>query len=237
VISVAASPGRDDVIMDLEPTDRPAARYGLAGIPVAGDPVLDARRQRQAAQTLSLRRRRHRAAAAALCVGVVALGLVLALTLPGEISDEPTIVQAAGLTVTPATSPAPERNVSHPSLLDSTISGPAHPYWQETLGWAATGARTDFLGDRQVITVFYEREGQRIGYAIVEGAQLPPPVATTDKLVEGRRLRTFVVGGRPVVTWLRGGRTCVLSGRDVDLKVLVELAAGPRRPTIDTNLE
>jgi hypothetical protein len=34
-----------------------------------------------------------------------------------------------------------------------------------------------------------------------------------------------VVDGRQVVTWLRGGLTCVLSGADVDRPTLLELAA------------
>jgi hypothetical protein len=39
------------------------------------------------------------------------------------------------------------------------------------------------------------------------------------------KLRPFDEEGREVVTWLRGGRTCVLSGDGVSSATLLELAA------------
>jgi hypothetical protein len=204
--------------MDLGLTDARGSEEGL-----------EARRERRRAAAVAAGRRRRRAAVAGLLGSVVLAAFVLALVLPGDLADEPTIVQAADFTVAPATTPPPGRHPDRPSLLATTASGPAHPFWEEGPGWVATGERIDYLADRQAITVFYEREGQRVGYTIVEGPQLPPPVATTDEVVDGVRLRSFKVNGRFVVTWLRGGRTCILSGRGVDVDVLLGLAAGPER--------
>jgi hypothetical protein len=39
------------------------------------------------------------------------------------------------------------------------------------------------------------------------------------------KLRPFDEEGREVVTWLRGGQTCVLSGERVSEATLLELAA------------
>jgi hypothetical protein len=41
---------------------------------------------------------------------------------------------------------------------------------------------------------------------------------------EGTELRSIERGGRLVVTWLRGGHTCVLSGAGVKPAVLLDLA-------------
>jgi hypothetical protein len=73
-------------------------------------------------------------------------------------------------------------------------------------------------------TVFYERGGKRIAYTIVAGEQLEwPDVEPTVR--DGVELRPFDEEGREVVTWLRGGQTCVLSGEAVSEATLLELAA------------
>jgi len=64
-----------------------------------------------------------------------------------------------------------------------------------------------------------------IAYAIVAGAQVPPPVATGKIIRSHTLLRHFRAGGRTVVTWIRHGHTCVLSARDVPLQAMVGLAA------------
>jgi hypothetical protein len=42
---------------------------------------------------------------------------------------------------------------------------------------------------------------------------------------EGITLRGLSADGRVIVTWPRGGHTCVLSGTDVDAATLLDLAA------------
>ena len=74
-------------------------------------------------------------------------------------------------------------------------------------------------------TVYYEKDGNRIAYTIVSGESLgrPPDAATTT--VDGVEFAVARDGERTIVTWLRGGHSCVLSGEDVDRSTLVELAA------------
>lgn len=172
------------------------------------------------------RRRRIAAAVAAAAGLAVAGGLGLALTLPGEIEAGPTIVQAAELASRPATSPPPSADPQRPAALGPTVGGLAFPNWGPAFGWVATGLRRDRLGDRQVTTVFYEKPGRRLAYSIVVGPPLPPPVATTDEVLEGIRVRSFLAADRAVLTFLREGRTCLLSEDrpDVDVDELFRLA-------------
>jgi hypothetical protein len=87
------------------------------------------------------------------------------------------------------------------------------------------GTRSDRLGPRVVKTVYYESAGRRVGYSIVGGPRLPPPSQGSDHVVAGVRLRSFTADGQRSVTWVRDGRTCVLSGRGVDVATLLSLAA------------
>src|SRR5436305_2097844 len=89
----------------------------------------------------------------------------------------------------------------------------------------ALARRTDRISGRPVTTVYYGRGRLRIAYAIVAGAQVPPPVATGKIIRSHTLLRHFRAGGRTVVTWIRHGHTCVLSARDVPLQAMVGLAA------------
>jgi hypothetical protein len=100
------------------------------------------------------------------------------------------------------------------------VEGLTFPAWQRALGWDAVGARTDELDGRRLTTVFYEKAGKRVGYTIVAGEALDPPTGA-----RGTRFRIFESGGRAAVTWLRNGRTCILSGPGVPAKTLVKLAA------------
>ena len=173
------------------------------------------------------RRRRGRArglAAAGAASLVAATAVALALTLPGDVPDRPTIVQAAALSDRPATRPAPPRDPFDRRSLIAQMEGVQFPDWA-TIRWPATGTRTDRLGEREVTTVFYAAGGQVVGYQIVSGEPLPPPVATSRELIGDTVYRTFRAGGRTIVTWERGGHTCVVSGRGVDSYVLRRLAA------------
>jgi hypothetical protein len=121
--------------------------------------------------------------------------------------------------------PAPAQAPGRPALLTAAVDGAPVPNWEYAFKWNATGQRVDDLHGRRIRTVFYERGGRRVGYQIVPGARVPPPVAVETRIVKGRALRSFQAGGRTIVTWLRQGRTCVLSGRGVPVGVLYRLAA------------
>jgi hypothetical protein len=99
------------------------------------------------------------------------------------------------------------------------------PYWEDAFGWHADGARTDRMDGRLLTTVFYRRGAERIAYTIVAGNALPPVAAARTTVRGGTMLAGSWRRGRPVVTWLRRGHTCVLSGgRGVSLGALTQLA-------------
>lgn len=136
-----------------------------------------------------------------------------------------TVAQAATIAVRAPAVAVAEPTDDQVNLPDVTGAGLSFPYWQDRFGWKATGSRTDRLDGRLLTTVFYRRGAQRIAYTIVPGDALPPVAGarTTDR--SGTVLASSRSGGRTVVTWLRRGHTCVLSGgRDVPLAALVKLA-------------
>jgi anti-sigma factor RsiW len=95
------------------------------------------------------------------------------------------------------------------------IDGLTFPQYE---GWRATGVRTDDIGGRATRTVFYERDGMRIAYTIVERPALPG----------GEHKRLLTIGGRRAVQWNKAGHTCLISG-DVDDATLLDLAAASSR--------
>jgi anti-sigma factor RsiW len=80
--------------------------------------------------------------------------------------------------------------------------------------WSPTGARTDVIDGREVRTVFYDRDGRTIAYAIVAGPALS----------EHDALRTVRAGDVVAVTWTRDGRTCVIAAVGADPEALARLA-------------
>jgi hypothetical protein len=167
-------------------------------------------------------RQRRLAFGAGLAVAA-AVAIVLALTLPGG-PGGPSLAEAAGLGTLPATARAPAPAREQPKLLDAAMDGIPFPNWLEKFGWKATGARKDSIGGRHATTVFYEKNGKRIGYTIVDGDPLDVPEHAGHARREGIDLRVFDVNGRPVVTWERGGKTCILTGA-AEPGVLAKLAA------------
>jgi hypothetical protein len=169
-------------------------------------------------------RRRKLALGGAVAAVAAGVALALVLTLPGDVPGGPTIVEAAELAAKPATTPPPPQDASHPKLLTTAVEGVAYPYWDE-LRWEARGSRTDNLGGRRVTTVFYERNGKRVGYQILPGARIAPPVATHQQTINETVFRNFTAGHTTIVTWVRADHTCVLSAQGVPPKVLVKLAS------------
>jgi hypothetical protein len=105
-------------------------------------------------------------------------------------------------------------------------AGLTFPYWEDAFGWRATGIRRDRVNGRALTTVFYRSHGRRIAYTIVSGASLAPGHGDVRAVTRhGVTLRAFVSDRRRVVTWLRRGQTCVLSGVGVPAGVLLKLAA------------
>jgi anti-sigma factor RsiW len=102
------------------------------------------------------------------------------------------------------------RPATAPASLERDFEGIRFPTYEK---WRATGSRTDEIDGRRVRTVFYERDGRTIAYAIVSGPALSDDGA----------LKTVRDGDRMAVTWTRRGRTCVIAG-PVDPETLAKLA-------------
>lgn len=172
------------------------------------------------------RARRWRVAVGAgLATAAAATALALALTLPGNVPGGPTVVQAAEIAGMPPRGPAPVHDPLRPSRLDVAIDGIVFPNWAYRLHWPAIGRRTDVVHGRRVTTVYYRRASHVVGYAIIAGRRVPPPVATSP-VIRGRTVyRHFRAGSRTVVTWVRDGHTCVLASADTPLDVMMRLAA------------
>jgi len=134
-----------------------------------------------------------------------AAGLALATTLAALVAmfagGGPAVDDVLAAALRPATAQA---------SLERPFEGVRFPEYEQ---WRATGSRVDTVGGRRVRTVFYERDGRRISYAIVAGPALGE-----------RELRTVRDGDVVAVTWTRAGRTCVIAGSDVDPGVLARLA-------------
>jgi hypothetical protein len=110
-------------------------------------------------------------------------------------------------------------------LLAAAVDGVPFPNLHADFVWKQAGERSDELEGRSTRTVYYRRDGQRIGYTILAGDPIGPPAEARPSVQNGVRLSTVTEEGRTIVTWLRGGRTCVLSGNGVSAKDLREVAA------------
>jgi hypothetical protein len=82
---------------------------------------------------------------------------------------------------------------------------------------------------RTITTVFYTgRHGNRIGYAITDGAPLSG--------VHGDSVTRYGVhftlqqsGPARLISWVRSGHTCVIAGRSVSYRALLALATADER--------
>jgi len=154
-----------------------------------------------------------------------ALGaLVWSLAALGGGQAALTVADAATLAARPAVATVPEPPDNSAMLPRLRDAGLPFPYWEDRFGWKATGVRDDHVDGRTLTTVFYRRRGPRIAYTIVPGTRLPAaPEADTIKW-GGIVLHASTDNRRLIVTWLRRGHTCVLSGADVRLDTLLRLA-------------
>jgi anti-sigma factor RsiW len=194
-----------------------------AAAEVEAPPGLRARVGSERSRRNASRRSRSFALAGGIAAAA-AVAVVLALTLPSG-AGGPALADAAAVAMLPATLPAPAASAATPKLLDVAVEDVPFPSWLQTFGWRATGARIDTVGGREATTVFYEKDGRRIGYTIVAGEPLDVPAGSDRSSREGVELHAFALDGRDVVTWKRGGLTCILSGDLVPRAKLLDLAA------------
>jgi hypothetical protein len=219
--SAGAAAGAAELAALLREQEREVSLIRELSATVTAPPEL---RARLAAERQRERRRPRRQVLATAVAAAAVLALVLLLALP-ESEGGPTVAEAATIAQRGATSPAPAPAPRRPKLLAADVGGVAFPAWERAFGWRTAGQRADNLDGRRTATVYYAKDGRRIGYTIVDGAPLPALRAATSVRRAGTVLGTFHTGGRVVVTWLRGGRTCVLSGSGVPRRTLLKLAA------------
>jgi hypothetical protein len=199
---------------ELHPVDEAAAERGRALVheAVAKTRAPLALRERIEADRARSRPARRRWTLGGSLAATAAAVIAAILVATGGGSAGLSVAQAAVLAQRAPTAPAPAVDPAHPGLLKRSVDGVRYPSWQDEFPWHASGARADTIHGRRAVTVFYDDPAHvRIGYTIVEGKPLAEP--------SGPGLRQgaehYVVlkrGQRTIVTWRRGGRTCVLSG-------------------------
>jgi hypothetical protein len=141
----------------------------------------------------------------------------------------PTVPAAARLALASATLPAPPVNPNEADNLTLRAAGIPFPAWGPQKGWTANGARTDTVDGRKITTVFYVgRRGDRIGYAIADGAPLTGVHGDTVTRY-GVRFTLQQSGPARVISWVRSGHTCVIAGRSVSYARLLALATADER--------
>jgi hypothetical protein len=159
-------------------------------------------------------------------VAAAALALAIALSVGGSSTSRLTLRDTAALTLLPATGAAPPHSRTRHPELAAAVDGVSFPYWEDSLGWRSTGTRSDRIDGRVITTVFYRyRTGQSVGYAIVGGKPAPTASGGTVAIRAGVPFRVSTQNGKAVVTWLRDGHMCVLSGRGVAATTLLALAS------------
>jgi hypothetical protein len=163
------------------------------------------------------------AGAGAVLAAVVAV--VIAVSLGGGASTV-SFSQAAAPTLRAATLPAPPESRTNHAQLAAAVDGVPFPYWSERFGWHSTGSRSDRVDGRQITTVFYaDSSGGRVGYAILAGTPAPRVGRGVVAWRGGVSYRLLTENGAAVVTWLRDGHLCVVSGHGVSSATLLKLAS------------
>jgi hypothetical protein len=163
----------------------------------------------------------------AVAVAAACAALVLVVVGIGGGGPAPSIPAAARLADAPSTSPAPA--VSSSRYLDVSYGGVTYPNYAR-FAVLPTGQRTDRIGGRPALTVFYRlRDGTRLSYTVFSGRPVPRPGSARSVVYDGVPLHVFrTSNGLSVVTLVRFGRTCVLAARTAP-SVVLGLAAAPIR--------
>jgi hypothetical protein len=171
-----------------------------------------------------VRARRRAGYASGLAAALAVVVLALVLVLPGGSPGAPSVSEAAGLAALGPTHAAPAPDPSAPSVkLGRGVQEVYFPNWERSFGARAVGQRSDGLGGRPAVTVYYRWHGKTLAYTIVGLPALSEPAAPVTRW-NGIQLRTLKLHGRFVVTWRRDGHTCVLSGNGVAPAQLQKLA-------------
>jgi len=166
-----------------------------------------------------------RPAVALAAVAAVCAVVVIAAVGGGGGGGEPSIPAAAALAFARSTGPAPA--AASPKLLDVSYGGVTYPNYAK-FAVPPTGRRTDHIGGRPALTVFYRLpDGTPLSYTVFSGKAVPLPHSARAVVFHGVPLHVFSTSsGLSVVTLVRFGRTCVLAAKATPTTVLA-LAAAP----------
>jgi hypothetical protein len=206
--------------------DLAAQRRALAAIATAADQRAPSalRARLELARDPRPRPARARRSWTAIPAAAAAAAAVIVLLVGGG-PGAPTVAAAATLAFRAPVHAAGSEATHSETLAWPTAGGLAFPDWAREYGFKAVGTRSDRIGGHVATTVFYDRGTQRIAYTIVSGHALAMGASTSQSIRNGTRLRSFNSSGHVVVTWLRSGHTCVLSGNPALLGELQQLAA------------
>jgi anti-sigma factor RsiW len=160
----------------------------------------------------------------ALAGGLAVVAAVVAAIVLSGGPGGPTVADAARLASRPPTGPAPAAVSS--TKLSAGVQGVAFPNLARWAGWQTEGVLHSRLDGRDATIVFYRKDGRRIAYAIVAGSELSRPSGGQVTSKYGVDYQALRLNGRLVVTWPRGGHTCVLIG-DAPRAELLRLASWP----------
>jgi hypothetical protein len=161
--------------------------------------------------------------AAGLATAFAAVAAVAVLVLAGGTSA-PTIGDTVELAERGPTATAPAVDPRDSASLVTSVAGVSFPNYGGAVPWRRSGVRVDEIDGRPMKTVFYRHDGDIVSYSIVAGEPLDWPAGVNVVDRRGIELRSLEYEGTQVVTWLRGGHTCVLASTDADPGKLLELA-------------
>ena len=232
----AAWGDRPDIRRQVE-SQRRVSRELRAGGPAAPDrlvrTVQDKVRERYGADAEAPRRRglasrlSWRPAVAVTAVAARGAAAVIGIVGIGGGGSGPSIPAAAGLAFAPSTGPAP--GARNAKLLDVSYGGVTYPNYAK-FSVPPTGTRTDRIGGRPALTVFYRLpNGTPLSYTVFSGKPVSLPRAAIRVVFDGVALRVFSApSSLAVVTLVRFGHTCVLAA-PTDRDLVLSLAAAPIR--------
>jgi hypothetical protein len=184
-----------------------AAAVAETQAPLALRERIEADRRRAPSRGAGARRWRVLAPAAGL---VAAVAIALVVLIGG--SGTPTVLATASLATRGPVLPAPDEDATNHAVLKASVEGVPFPYWGDSFQWKAVGARDDKIEGRAAKTVYYmSAKGVRAAYTILGGDSIDPPSGARKRTDNGIALWVTEDKGRRVVTWKRGGRSCVLS--------------------------
>jgi hypothetical protein len=214
-----------------EPDTEPiGAMIRAAAQAVQAPPQLRARiaDERAKAQRTAPSRRRWAFRPPALAAGLAACAAAVALAvvaLTGGGAAGPSVDDAVALALRPATAPAPAVDGTNATALKESVDGVSFPNyrWSEKK-WTTAGARDDRVDGRAAKTVVYRGPKGDVGYTIVGGRALAEPHGARIVNRNGVRLAVLRKDGVDVVTWRRGGHTCVLASKSAGQDTLIRFA-------------